>query len=88
DALPSGEYPAIEGARIAVHLRPGDAPGEELAEGLSDTRGFFAFSTPAEQPDDAILLRIRAEGCNARELSLDGRPCHRDLREVLYAELD
>jgi hypothetical protein len=82
DALPSGEYPVLEGARVSVH---GPA-GEALAEGATDGRGLFAFPTPADIPSEEILLEVAAPGCSRRRLRLGGEPVGPDTVGGLYGD--
>ena len=83
DALPDGERPAVEGARVRVTAeRAGRS--ESLAEGLTGTGGVYGFATPSDVGSDAIALEIVAEGFNPRTVRLDGTPVALDLRGALY----
>ena len=89
DALPSGEYPPLSGARVGVYAmgEPGQAASEQaLTTGVTDANGLFGFPTPADRPSEDIELVIEAPGCNARRIRLDGPSREVGLRDALFAE--
>ncbi len=84
DALPSGERPPIEAARVRVVAHHAADRIEEIAVGTTDSGGVFGFATPAEIPSRALCLEIDADGFNPRSVGLDGRSRAPDLRTQIY----
>jgi len=84
DALPSGERPAVPGARVRVVAEHGGAGTEVIAEGRTGPDGVFGFGTPAEIPSHALRVHVEAEGWSPRSVRMDGRPIAPDPREALY----
>jgi hypothetical protein len=84
DALPDGEHPPIAGARVTLH-GPGNAV---IAESRTPDSGRVAFSTPANLADAELTLSIEQKGFNSRKLKADGTSLARDIRKILYANLD
>ncbi len=84
DALPDGEYPPIAGARVTLH-GPGNAV---IAESRTPDSGRVAFATPANLADAELTLIIEQKGFNSRKLKADGTSLARDIRKILYANLN
>jgi hypothetical protein len=84
DRDPTGERPAIEGARVRVtHERAGEVV-ERLAEGATVAGGAYGFATPATMPSDEIFVQIESSAFNYRRLRLDGAEEVLDLRAALF----
>ena len=84
DALPSGDRPPVEGARVLIQAHHPGSPPEVVARGRSGPGGVFGFSTPAEIDSRDLALSVSAPGFNDRHLRLDGTSLVLDLRRLLY----
>jgi hypothetical protein len=84
DALPDGEYPPISGARVMLHGRGGAV----IAESRTPERGRVAFATPADMADAELTLSVEHKGFNSRKLKADGTSLAKDIRKILYANLN
>jgi len=80
----SGERPPVTGAEVVVLAHRSGRSAKELARGVTDSNGMFAFATPSDVDTDRIALTIHAEGFNQRHLLLDGTPLGVDPRGALY----
>ncbi len=85
DALPDGERPQYEGARVRVSARRGERE-IELATGTTGPGGVFGFPVPSDVGSADITVEVDAEGFNARHLDLDGRSHVLDLEAALYGD--
>ena len=84
DHLPDGEYPPLEGARVTLHGR-GEAV---IAETRTPESGRVAFATPADASDAELTISVELKGFNSRKLRADGTSLAKDLRQILYANLN
>lgn len=75
-----GEYPPVEGARVALR----DRAGRLLGESSTSMTGVAAFSTPATVRDDDLVIAIEHPEFNPRQLRASGEAVAEDLREMLY----
>jgi hypothetical protein len=84
DHLPDGEHPPLEGARVTLSGR-GDAV---IAESRTSDTGRVAFATPADAPDAELTVTVERKGFNPRKLRADGKSLAKDIRKILYANLN
>jgi phosphonoacetate hydrolase len=84
DALPDGEHPPLAGARVTLHGRGGAV----LAESRTPDSGRVAFATPADAADAELTVTIELKGFNSRKLKADGTSLAKNIREILYANLN
>lgn len=84
DALPSGEWPTVEGAQVVVEVHTEGESPQVLVRGTTGPGGVFGFVTPPEVPGECIAIAVHREGFNPRHLTLDGRGLVPDLRRELY----
>ncbi len=84
DALPSGERPPVEGARVIVEAHEEGETAREIAQGVTGPGGVLGFATPSDVASDRIAVSVRARGFNPRHLRLDGTRIAPDLRRLLY----
>lgn len=84
DALPTGEQPPVEGARVVVALHEQGHEPRELVAGNTGPGGVYGFGVPSDVPSDQLTLSITKDGFNRRHLRLDGRRLAIDLRRALY----
>ncbi len=84
DHLPDGEHPPLAGARVTLHGR-GDAV---IAESRTPDNGRVAFATPADVSDAELTVSVELKGFNSRKLRADGKSLAKDIRQILYANLD
>jgi hypothetical protein len=84
DHLPDGERPPLEGARVTLHGR-GDAV---IAESRTPESGRVAFATPADAPDAELTVNVELKGFNPRKLRADGTSLAKNLRKILYENLN
>ena len=84
DALPDGEYPPLAGARVTIHSRGGAV----IAESRTPETGRVAFATPADVADAELTVSIELKGFNSRKLRADGTSLAKDIREILYPNLN
>jgi hypothetical protein len=84
DHLPDGEHPPLAGARITLNGRGGAV----LAESRTPESGRVAFATPADVSDAELTVSIELKGFNSRKLKADGTSLAKNIRQILYANLD
>ncbi len=84
DHLPDGEYPPLAGARVTLHGRGGAV----IAETRTPESGRVAFATPADVADAELTVSVELKGFNSRKLRADGKSLGKDLRQILYANLN
>ncbi len=84
DFLPDGEHPPVADARVTLHGR-GDAV---IAETRTPESGRVAFATPADVSDAELTVSVELKGFNSRKLRADGTSIAKDIRKVLYANLN
>jgi phosphonoacetate hydrolase len=84
DALPDGEHPPLAGARVTIHGR-GDAV---IAESRTPESGRVAFATPADRSDAELTVSVELKGYNSRKLRADGTSLGKDIRKILYPNLN
>jgi hypothetical protein len=84
DHLPDGEHPPLTGARVTLHGRGGAV----LAESLTPESGRVAFATPADASDVELAVSIELKGFNTRKLKADGTSLAKNIRQILYANLN
>src|SRR3984957_12329326 len=84
DHLPDGEHPPLAGARVTLHGR-GDAV---IAESRTPESGRVAFATPADVSDAELTVSAELKGFNSRKLRADGTSLAKDIRQILYANLN
>ena len=84
DHLPDGEHPPLAGARVTLHGRGGAV----IAESRTPDSGRVAFATPADVADAELTVSIELEGFNSRKLRADGTSLAKDIRQILYANLN
>ncbi len=84
DALPDGEHPPLAGARVTLHSRGGAV----IAESRTPETGRVAFATPADVSDAELTVSIELKGFNSRKLRADGTSLAKDIRKILYANLN
>ncbi|MGB9382645.1 alkaline phosphatase family protein [Candidatus Binatus sp.] len=84
DALPDGEHPPLAGARVTLHGR-GNAV---IAETRTPESGRVAFATPADLSDAELTVGVELKGYNPRTLRADGTSLAKDIREILYPNLN
>jgi Type I phosphodiesterase / nucleotide pyrophosphatase len=84
DFLPDGEHPPLAGARVTLHGRGGAV----LAESRTPESGRVAFATPADASDAELTLSVELKGFNSRKLRADGTSLAKDIRQILYANLN
>jgi Type I phosphodiesterase / nucleotide pyrophosphatase len=84
DHLPDGEHPPLAGARITLNGRGGAV----LAESRTPESGRVAFATPADVSDTELTVSIELKGFNSRKLKADGTSLAKDIRQILYANLN
>jgi hypothetical protein len=84
DALPDGENPPVAGARVTLQGRGGAV----IAESRTPESGRVAFPTPADVADSELTISVELKGFNARKLKADGTSLAKDIRQILYANLN
>jgi len=84
DHLPDGEHPPLTGARVTLHGRGGAV----LAESLTPESGRVAFATPADASDAELTVYVELKGFNTRKLKADGTSLAKNIRQILYANLN
>src|SRR5271163_1333724 len=84
DALPDGENPPLAGARVTIQGRGGAV----IAESRTAESGRVAFATPADLADPELTISVELKGFNSRKLRADGTSLAKDIRQILYANLD
>jgi phosphonoacetate hydrolase len=84
DPLPDGEHPPLAGARVTIRGRGGAV----LAESRTPDSGRVAFATPADAADAELTVTIELKGFNSRKLKADGTSLAKNIREILYANLN
>jgi len=84
DALPDGERPPVEGARVEVVAHHAGTTPELVARGTTGPGGYFGFATPAEVASRDLVVHVHADGFNERHLRMDGENLALDLRALLY----
>jgi hypothetical protein len=84
DELPDGENPPLAGARVTLQGRGGAV----IAESRTPESGRVAFATPADIADSELTISVELKGFNSRKLRADGTSLAKDLRQILYANLD
>ena len=84
DFLPDGEHPPIAGARVTLYGR-GDAV---IAETRTPESGRVAFATPADVSDAELTVSVELKGFNRRAMRADGASLAKDIRQILYANLN
>ncbi|MFZ2059869.1 MAG: alkaline phosphatase family protein [Candidatus Binatus sp.] len=84
DHLPDGEHPPLAGARVTLHGRGGAV----LAESRTPETGRVAFATPADASDAELTVSIELKNFNSRKLRADGTSLAKNLRQILYANLN
>ncbi len=84
DCMPDGEHPPLTGARVTLQGR-GDAV---IAETRTPETGRVAFSTPADVSDAEMTVSVELKGFNSRKLKADGTSLAKDIRQILYANLN
>jgi hypothetical protein len=84
DHLPDGEHPPLAGARVTIHSRGGAV----IAESRTPESGRVAFATPADVSDAELTASIELKGFNSRKLRADGTSLAKDIRKILYANLN
>jgi hypothetical protein len=84
DHLPDGEHPPLAGARVTMHGRGGAV----LAESRTPESGRVAFATPADASDAELTVSIELKGFNSRKLRADGTSLAKNIRQILYANLN
>jgi Type I phosphodiesterase / nucleotide pyrophosphatase len=84
DHLPDGEHPPLAGARVTLHGRGGVV----LAESRTPESGRVAFATPADASDAELTVCIELKGFNSRKLRADGTSLAKNIRQILYANLN
>ncbi len=83
DAAPDGNRPPVEGARVAILGRSGEAIGRASTSGS----GTVAFATSAHLRDHEIRVEVEHDEFNPRTMLADGTPILPDLRRILYGDL-
>ncbi len=84
DGLPDGEHPPVSDALVTLHAR-GDAV---IAETRTPESGRVAFATPADVSDAELTVSVELKGFNSRKLRADGKSIAKDIRKILYANLN
>jgi hypothetical protein len=84
DFLPDGEHPPLAGARVTIHGRGGAV----IAETRTPESGRVAFATAADVADAELTLSVGLKGFNSRRLKADGTSLAKDIRKILYANLN
>ena len=84
DHLPDGEHPPVAGARVTLYGRGGAV----IAESRTPESGRVAFATPADAADAELTLSVELNGFNPRKLRADGASLAKDIRQILYANLN
>jgi len=84
DFLPDGDYPPLAGARVTLYGR-GSAV---IAETRTPESGRVAFATPADTADAELTVSVELKGFNSRKLRADGTSLTKDIRQILYANLN
>jgi predicted AlkP superfamily pyrophosphatase or phosphodiesterase len=84
DCLPDGEYPPLAGARVTLHGRGAAV----IAETRTPESGRVAFTTPADASDAELTVSVELKGFNSRKLRADGTSLAKNLRQILYANLN
>ncbi len=86
DFLPDGEHPPVAEARVTLHGQ-GDNK-TVIAETRTPESGRVAFATPADVSDAELTVSVELKGFNSRKLRADGASIAKDIRKVLYANLN
>jgi hypothetical protein len=84
DHLPDGEHPPVAGARVTLYGRGGAV----LAESRTTESGRVAFATPADLEDAELTIAVELKGFNSRKLRANRTSVARDVRKILYANLE
>lgn len=84
DELPDGEHPPVADARVTLHGL-GDAT---IAETRTPESGRVAFATPADVSDAELTVSVELKGFNSRKLRADGASIAKDIRKILYGNLN
>ncbi len=84
DYLPDGEHPPIAGARVTLHGRGGAI----MADSRTPESGRVAFATPADASDAELTVSVERDGFNRRVIRADGASIGKDIRQILYANLN
>ena len=86
DFLPDGEHPPITGARVTLHGRGGN--DTVMADSRTPESGRVAFATPADASDAELTVSVERDGFNRRVIRADGASIGKDIRQILYANLN
>ncbi len=84
DCLPDGEHPPVVGARVTLYGRDAAIIGESR----TPESGRVAFATPADLADTELMVSVEQKGFNSRKLNADGASIAKDIRKILYANLN
>jgi len=76
----SGERPPLEGAEVMLR----DPSDRTIGQGRTDAFGVVGLPLPANLPPESIVVSVRHERFNSRQLRLSGEPVTLDLRRALY----
>jgi len=84
DFLPDGEHPPLAGARVVLY-GPG---GAVIGEAQTTESGRVAFATPANAADAELTVSVERDRFNRRVIRVDGTSIGKDIRQILYANLN